>query len=207
MKFLKETTYNFITRYGIWFLRKFFPEYFASEPLQMTDRYIEYPFVLENLPKTGKILDVGCSGSMFPFLVSALGYETYGIDIRNYYPTERFFFVKGDIKHSVFPSENFDVITAISSIEHIGLKGIYGISEEDVDGDLKAVKEIHRILKPGGIFLMTVLVGPDLQITQNHKIYTWKRIQFMLDGFQKVFLTSAPSNEGDYKLALIKAIK
>ena len=207
MKSIKKKVYDVGINFGIWFLKKYFTEYFAAEPLQCTDRYVEYPFVLENLPKPPcKVLDVGCSGSIFPYLISSIGYETTGIDIRNYYPTEKFFFVKGDIKTTMFDSGHFDVITAISSLEHIGLKGIYGITEDDMDGDFVAVKEIHRILKPGGLFLMTVPYDEKLAIKHNHKIYTIDRIKMMLKDFKWEY-KSVQSSEAEYKVCLAKAIK
>ena len=65
----KEKFYNFIAGAGMKIVQAIFPEYFAKEPVRPTDRYIEYPFVLKNISKPPKrILDVGCSGSMFPLL-------------------------------------------------------------------------------------------------------------------------------------------
>lgn len=204
---IKQEVYNFIVDKGTYMLKKVFPEYFATEPLMPTDRYIEYPFILRNLPKLPcKVLDVGCSGSMFPLIINAIGYETHGIDIRNYYPEHEIFFTKGDLIVSVFEENSFDAITAISSIEHIGLKGVYG-QETDIDGDIKALKEIHRILRPNGLFLMTVPFGDYLRITQNHKIYNQKRIHTLLYGFDYEFQIKESPETKDYNLALIKAIK
>ena len=203
---MKEKIYNIITHSGIWIMQKIFPEYFASESLHPTDRYIEYPFVLENLPKSPcKILDIGCSGSIFPLLIKALKYDIYGIDIREYHPQGKFLFTKTNICVSPFKSDFFDVITAVSSIEHIGLKGRYG-SEEDMEGDIKALKEIYRILKPSGIFLMTIPLGENLKITKNHKIYNQIRLHLLLKDFTFQY-TIIKSPEGNYDLALIKAIK
>jgi SAM-dependent methyltransferase len=42
-----------------------------------------------------------------------------------------------------FPSETFDIAFSFSSIEHFGGK--------DHSGSLKSMKEIERVLKPGGI--------------------------------------------------------
>lgn len=204
---MKEKIYNTIAHSGIWFLGKFFPEYFASEPLRPTDRYIEYPWAIGNLPSPlAKILDVGCSGSMFPLILKALGYETYGIDIRTYYPQGKFFFTKGDISINLYQDNFFDMITAISSIEHIGLKGRYS-AHEDMEGDVKALGEIHRILKPQGLFLMTVPIRLSLSIDRNHKIYNQTRLDLLLNKFSHYEYKFAKSPEADYDLALIKVVK
>ena len=111
---MKKQIYNLIAHSGIWFFNKFFPEYFAVEPLNPTDRHIEYPFIIENLPPPpAKILDVGCSGSLFPLILESLKYETYGIDIREYSSPDRFFFTKGNICISPFKNDFFDIIKIV----------------------------------------------------------------------------------------------
>jgi 2-polyprenyl-3-methyl-5-hydroxy-6-metoxy-1,4-benzoquinol methylase len=121
-KKVKEKIYNLVASLGIGFLSKIFPEYFAKEPLRPTDRYIEYPFVLNNIELRPNILDVGCSGSMLPLLLKSLGYEVHGIDIRDYLPKNKFMFTKGSICSTNYDDNEFDTIIAISTIEHIGLE-------------------------------------------------------------------------------------
>lgn len=198
---IKEKLYNIIAQSGIWFLQRLFPEYFAKEPLHPTDRYIEYPFIIENLPKSPcKILDVGCSGSMFPLLLKAMKYEIFGIDIRPI-NINGIYFNKEDICQTHFENNYFDVIIAISTIEHIGLK------EKNMNADIKAIKEIYRILKPKGLFLITIPIKLNLQITRNHKIYNQARLCFLLKNFNHYEYKIEPSPEADYDLALIKAMK
>lgn len=81
---LKEHLYRIIAKTGTGLCTKIFPEYFAKEPLAPSDRYMEVPFAIKNLPKPpARVLDVGCSGSFFALLLAGFGYDTYGIDIRN----------------------------------------------------------------------------------------------------------------------------
>lgn len=201
---MKEKIYNAIAGAGINIMSSVFPEYFAKEPLRPTDRYIEYPYVIEHLPKPpAKVLDVGCSGSMFPLLMKAMGYDVYGIDIRPY-PNPNFHFIQGNICNTKFPDYSFDVVTAVSTIEHIGLTGRYGAKKED--SDTKALTEILRILRPDGNLIMTVPYGKEYIVGKYHRIYNREKLEILLTGFSynhKVM----DSPEGDYKLALIFARK
>ena len=201
---IKERLYNFIAHGGIWLLETIFPEYFAVEPLRPTDRYIEYPFVLSNIPKPQQIiLDVGCSGSMFPLMLDALGCITYGMDIREYPIKNKFKFIQDDICHTKFNDNTFDVVTAVSTIEHIGLKGRYGTTD---GSDYKAIKEIYRILKPNGIFLMTVPYGKEFKQFKKHRVYDNTSITCLLYKFGFTYQIEQ-SPEADYQLALIRAVK
>jgi SAM-dependent methyltransferase len=51
-----------------------------------------------------------------------------------------------DATNLEFPSDNFDVAFSFSSIEHFG--------GENHSGALKSLKEIERVLKPGGIAIV-----------------------------------------------------
>jgi SAM-dependent methyltransferase len=203
---MKEKIYEIIANSGIWFLYKFFPEYFAKEPLGHTDRYIEYPFALSyvSLWSKSRVLDVGSAGSMFPLLIKSLGHDVNVIDIRkcNY---DGIVSDKESICKSHFIEDNFDIITAISTIEHIGLKGRYGVNEND--SDTKAIEEIHRILRPNGMFIMTVPFGDEYRETKFHRIYDGVRIKSLLSTFNSYVIDTYDSPEDTYKLALIKAVK
>jgi ubiquinone/menaquinone biosynthesis C-methylase UbiE len=178
----KEYFYNLVAKTGVGVLSRLFPEYFAREPLAPTDRYIEYAFVIKNLPKPPiRILDIGCSGSFFPLLLASFGYETYGIDIRNYpilnkLDFENFKFTKSNSIDTQFPAEFFDTIVAISTLEHIGIGGRYAIVE-DLGGDLKTMSEIWRILKPDGNVLLTVPYGKNTIIRPYMRLYYKERIR------------------------------
>lgn len=58
-----------------------------------------------------------------------------------------------------FDGKQFDVVLAVSTIEHVGLSA-YG-DPEDVDGDTKVMKRISGWLKPGGICYLDVPYRPD----------------------------------------------
>lgn len=199
----KEKVYDFICSLGIRGMSWLFPEYFAKEPLRPTDRYLEYPYAISHLPnKPSLILDVGCSGSMFPLIMKAMGHKVCGIDIRPY-PIEDLIFTQEDICHTHFKDNSFNAVTAISTIEHIGLNGRYGTSNES--SDFKAIEEIHRILKPGGTLIMTVPYGKYCK-TKFHRIYEKWVLDILLREFDHS-MRIVDSPEADYKLALIFAVK
>ncbi|MBU1998202.1 MAG: class I SAM-dependent methyltransferase [Candidatus Omnitrophica bacterium] len=186
-KGLKEQAYRFLSKAGIGIFQKVFPEYFAKEPLAPSDRYVEYPFVIKNLPKPpARVLDVGCSGSFFPLLLASFGYESYGVDNRPYpilnkikFPN--FTFIQSDIRKTSFADSYFDAVTAISTIEHIGIGGRYGM-KDDLEGDANAVKEIIRILKPKGVALITVPFGKSQIIRPHMRVYDEIGIKRITDG-------------------------
>ena len=128
----------------------------------INERVADYPFVHQNigisLKGKGRILDVGCYGTKLVIELASLGYDVYGIDGIEY-PLQHpnFTFVLGDICKTPFPDDFFDAVTAVSTIEHIGL-GRWGDPTYS-DGDKKAINEIKRILKPGGKAIITVPFG------------------------------------------------
>lgn len=128
--------------------------------VHMNERIVEYPFVHQNLNlKTGsKILEIGCCFSSFPIELASLGYKVWGIDILDYPLSHRnFTFLKGDITTISLPEEFFDAVTAISTIEHIGL-GRWGGSK-NINGDVEAIQCIYDSLKNRGKLIFTVPFG------------------------------------------------
>lgn len=88
-----------------------------------TERIVEYPLVFSHLPKTkAKILDVGCRYSLLPIQLASMGHQVYGIDLFDYRKRHpNFSFFKGDSLKPPFKKEFFDVVIAVSTVEHIGL--------------------------------------------------------------------------------------
>ena len=130
----------------------------------LAERLIEYPFVFSELKKhpAGKVLDVGCTDyrNVLPFILASLGWEVYGIDIQDFgFKHPNFHFVRGDITNTHFSDNFFNCVYAISTLEHIGIKGSFGIEKSDTEADKKAMKEIARILEPNGICLLTLPYG------------------------------------------------
>jgi len=149
-----------------------------------SDRFIEYPWMLENIDiKEGRLLDIGSTicDNLYNTLPKTI--EINCLNLNNAkFKNKEIKFKKGDIRNTNYPDNYFDCITCISTLEHIGVSGRYN-SDEDSGGDLKAMREIKRILKPNGILLATVPYGAK-DVLPINKLYNKSRIKNLFEGFE-----------------------
>lgn len=121
----------------------------------------------------GKILDYGCGSG---FLVKELqdgGLDAYGIDVslpaiqlgksRNI----KNLFKIDDIKVDM-PDNHFDTLLALDVVEHL-------------ENDSAALEEFHRLLKPGGLAVITVpayqwMWGVQDEISHHFRRYTMRQL-------------------------------
>lgn len=135
-------------------------------------RYFEFDFVNSSFQKENKIRILDVSS---PYL--------FGFYISNKFPVE-YYYINPDLKDLAnvnslksklnfrgkysttqmdatslnYPEKYFDKVVSISVIEHI-----------NDDGDSLAMKEIWRVLKPGGIFSFTIPVKKQFEIEYRNK--------------------------------------
>ena len=152
-----------------WVIQKTMP-WLAEKLFKLSadERFIEYPYVhaVIGLGRKQKILDVGCCGSQLPVELASMGHEVYGIDVLEY-PLEHpnLTSVQGDICRAPFPDGSFDVVTAISTLEHIGMNNTAFYSEDKRWQEFKpddypqVIREFRRLLRPGGRLFITVPYG------------------------------------------------
>ena len=154
----------------------------VKERWQVNERIVEMPFVLRSITEGERlILDLGCCESALPLELAHLGYKVVGVDQREYLISHpNFRFVQGDICQLSFPSNLFDVVVSLSTIEHVGL-GFYR-DRVNAQGDLAAVKEIWRVLKPGGKLLLTAPYGRPCESWQ--RVYDSEGIKKLLSNFR-----------------------
>lgn len=134
----------------------------------VNERIVEYPVVLRWMRTQGRVLDIGCVSSRLPIHLASLGYEVHGLDVQDYpFHHPNFTFHKADL-FAWSPPLRFDIITAVSVIEHLGL-GQYGTCDVG-DGDRTAVEILRQWLSPGGQLLVSVPFGT-LMVTGKHRIY------------------------------------
>ncbi len=80
-----------------------------------------------------------------------------------------------DLKQLPFENDSIDSLSCMHTIEHIGL-GRYG-DELDTKGDLKAIEELKRVLKPGGTLLFVTPIGKPRIEMNAHRIYSYEMIK------------------------------
>jgi SAM-dependent methyltransferase len=79
-----------------------------------------------------------------------------------------------DLKQLSFPADSIESLSCMHTVEHIGL-GRYG-DELDIAGDIKAINELKRVLKPGGTLLFVTPVGRPRIEFNAHRIYSYRQI-------------------------------
>jgi len=141
--------------------------------VNINERIVEIPFVLENLHMAGEgrlnILELGCMESILPIMLASTGHKVCGIDIRNYpYTHPELDFLRGDICRLPFRDRVFDAVIAVSVIEHLGL-GAYGDSVYQ-SGDLAAIEKIYDCLKVNGLFFLTIPFGVS-SLNKKQRVY------------------------------------
>lgn len=160
------------------------------------EKLLDWGWICANLPRgRRKALEVGCGESPVIPVMLAMGYEVVGVDLgdRLAHLVAGFRLIRGDFNLLALDSD-FDVVVACSSIEHFGLSGRYG-SSEDPSGDLKAARKILSHMLPGGLLFLTVPVGHDVTHKPWHRVYGRERLPRLLEGFEIVaqrFFTKEP---------------
>ena len=89
-----------------------------------------------------------------------------------------------DLKKMEMPSDSVQSLSCMHVLEHIGL-GRYG-DELDYDGDIKAAKELSRVLAPGGDLLMVVPVGRPRIVFNAHRIYSASQVLSLFSGALRI---------------------
>ena len=91
----------------------------------------------------------------------------------------RLHFLKAPIDIATVPP--FDAALSVSSFEHDGL-GRYG-DPLDPNADLKAMRQMKRLLKQDGLLFLTVPLGRDKVVFNIHRIYGRIRLPLLLEGW------------------------
>lgn len=79
-----------------------------------------------------------------------------------------------DITQLPFRDNTISSLSCMHVVEHIGL-GRYG-DPIDVDGDLKAISELKRVISEGGNLLFVVPIGQPKIMFNAHRIYSYDQV-------------------------------
>lgn len=99
----------------------------------------------------------------------------------------------GTLMHLPFPDNNVESLSCMHVVEHVGL-GRYG-DPLDYDGDIKAVRELTRVLAPRGTLLFVVPIGGQARIQFNaHRIYTYEQVLDLFPSFDLIEFALIPDD-------------
>ena len=136
----------------------------------LDERLVEYPWMLSRLPENVvHLLDAG-STLNHRFILDNRALRGKNMTIMTLAPEDRCFwqkrvsYVYGDLRSTCFRDGYFDAIVCLSVLEHVGLDNRRydpdsNASARNPKAYLEVIQEFRRILKPGGVCLITVPFG------------------------------------------------
>ena len=161
--------------------RNFYRSYFTVEEkhwLMRGRRAIAREELARRIPGNGKVLDFGCGSGLFVRELARAGYDTRGLDISadavaygHLQGTQNLSVMEG---HKIeFPDNTFDAVLSMDVIEHL-------------EQEEWALKEIERVLKPGGVAVLMVpafmfLWGVQDETSHHYRRYTMRGLLRVLD--------------------------
>jgi ubiquinone/menaquinone biosynthesis C-methylase UbiE len=125
----------------------------VESEIHMWDFFGGRPWILKYAPRNGKVIEAGCGLGRYVFLMSKLGINIEGLDfssatinhLNNWRENNGINanFTVGDVKE--LPYKDYSLSGYLS----------FGVIEHFIEGPQKALKEAYRVLKPGGIAIIT----------------------------------------------------
>jgi len=151
------------------------------------DRDTEYGWLRAQLPKgTGRVLDFGPEGKA-PTVAFALqqGYRVDGVGLEPVTTAydARFHPFQGDLLEADLPGP-YDWVVNVSTIEHVGLAGRYGVVYPYKDGDLAAMARLRDLMHDNSHQVLVLPVGRDSVIAPWHRVYGTYRLPLLLRGYE-----------------------
>ncbi|MBI2333040.1 MAG: class I SAM-dependent methyltransferase [Chloroflexi bacterium] len=143
--------YNKTADQGFWetvWLKDVTEEYY--KPFRAGNLFTFEKIFKRHLPKPGLILEAGCGTAQLVVALNAMGYDCLGLDyaVRTLGKVQQVTgplrLVSGDLTALGFSNEAFDAIISIGVVEHRR------------EGPEPFLYEKYRILKPGGLLLISV---------------------------------------------------
>lgn len=165
----------------------------TAAAIHVTERIVEVPFAmaaLSRLERGARILDIGSAESTFPLSAASLGYQVTAIDPRPLgysHPnleSRAFLLEEWDA-----PSDPFDAVFLISTIEHVGLGAYgerpYGKPEHGAGADVALLQRVRGLLSPEGMIVLTAPYGTR-GLTKLERIYDEESVSELLADWEIV---------------------
>lgn len=139
------------TPYSPWYSSEFYYEKYywdqnLAPPPSVQARVEEIVGQFAPHRETNRLLDIGCGAGSLLLAAQKNGWDAQGLDVSpnaiKHVRELGFNVFHGELRDAHFPSEHFDVITAVELLEHL----------PDPRAELK---EIARLLRPDGLFWTT----------------------------------------------------
>lgn len=125
-------------------IRRWWSDYLEFQNERMLD-------TIDFIDSNSKILEVGCAPGQLLFLLDRLGYRVSGVDVDpdrlcNFWRKHNLQIQKVDIEKDLLPFDNeaFDTVLLLQVLEHLRVN------------PLGAIRELYRILRPGGEIIVSV---------------------------------------------------
>jgi SAM-dependent methyltransferase len=139
----------------------------AHVPVDDCTAELLHPRLLAALPRDGLCVDAGCGSAKWPIHLRRLGYRVVGVDVsRDACALARatdpgLGLAVGDVRALPLRSGSVDAVLS------------FGVVEHDERGPERALAEARRILRPGGLLVLSVpWDNPLRRILTNH-LQTW----------------------------------
>jgi len=124
-------------------------------------------------------LDAGCGAAHGVYLLASDCHAVIGIDIsvtaltyaRRYHSGDNIEFLAQDATNLGFKSETFDVVLSFEVIEHLKSHRAY-------------LREIRRVLKDGGILLISTPNKTIMSPGRRRPLWKWHHVEFYADEFK-----------------------
>jgi hypothetical protein len=155
---------------------------------KVDEHIVEIPFLFRNIRDPAKVLDVGCTGSPVSLQLAMMRYNVTGIDYNDYgMQHANMKFIKGDFNSHDFGKEKFDIIIAMDSLGHFGLRHYNRSEYLDKHSDVKAMTKIKELINKGGQLIFTCKYGISDLITVSGKpfvkVYDDKALDVLMSTF------------------------